>query len=405
MPQRYRRRAMAALLTIDEALARVLEHAHPLPAEEVPVAQAAGRVLAGDARALVDLPPFRSSAMDGFAIRAAGAPGRLPVAERIPAGRPATRPLGPGEAMGIATGGMVPEGADAVVPIERVVDHGDEVEIPDTVGEQDNVRPIGGDVRAGDLVLAAGTVLGAAQVGALAAAGLATVGCAHRPRVVVLSTGSELRAPGEPLGPGQIYESNGPMIASALAAAGAVVERLEPVRDELDAHREALERGLAAHVLVSSGGVSVGPHDLVRSVGAELGVRAVFWGVAVKPGKPLAFGVRDSTLVFGLPGNPVSALVAVELFVRPALLALQGATDCGPSFASGTLTAPLRANEDRDQLVRARSRVVDGEVLLEPLSGQESHMIARAAAADALVLVRRGPRGLEAGDRAPYLRL
>ena len=405
MPPRYRRRAMAALLTIDEALARVLEHTQPLPPEAVPVGEAAGRVLAADMRARVDLPSFRSSAMDGFAIRAGDAPGRLPVVERIPAGRPSARPLGPGEAMGIATGAMVPAGADAVVPIERVVDHGNEVDIPDAVGEHDNVRPIGGDVRAGDPVLAAGTVVGAAQVGALAAAGLATVACARRPRVAVLSTGSELRAPGEPLGPGQIYESNGPMIAAALAASGAAVERLQPVRDEIDAHREALEGGLAADVLVSSGGVSVGPHDLVRSVGAELGVRAVFWGVAVKPGKPLAFGVRGATLVFGLPGNPVSALVAVELFVRPALLALQGASDCGPSFAAGTLTAPLRANDDRDQLVRARSSLVNGEVLLEPLSGQESHMIARAAAADALVLVRRGRTGLEAGDRVPYLRL
>jgi molybdopterin molybdotransferase len=396
---------MTALLTIDEALACVLEHAQPLEAEEVPVAEVAGRVLAGDVRALVDLPPFRSSAMDGFAIRAADAPGRLPVLERIPAGRPSARPLAPGEAMGIATGGAVPEGADAVVPIERLVDHGGEVEIPHVVVEQDNIRPVGGDVRDGDLVLSAGTVVGAAQVGALAAAGLAKLRCARRPRVSVLSTGSELRAPGEPLGPGQIYESNGPMIAAALAAAGAVVGCLEPVRDDADAHRGALERGLAADVLVSSGGVSVGPHDLVRSVGAELGVRPVFWGVAVKPGKPLAFGVRDGTLVFGLPGNPVSALVAVELFVRPALLALQGATDCGPSYASGTLAAPLRAIEDRDQLVRARSQLVEGEVLLEPLSGQESHMIARAAAADALVLVRRGTRGLEAGERAPYLRL
>jgi molybdopterin molybdotransferase len=396
---------MATLLTIDEALARVLEHVRPLPSEEVPVAETAGRVLAGDVRALVDLPPFRSSAMDGFAIRAGDAPGRLPVVERIPAGRPSVRSLGPGEAMGIATGGTVPEGADTVVPIERVADHGGEVEVPAAVVEGDNIRPVGGDVRAGGPVLSAGTVVGPAQIGALAAVGLAAVRCALRPRVAVLSTGSELRAPGEPLGPGQIYESNGPMIAAALASAGAVVEHLEPVRDDVDAHRTALERGLAADVLVSSGGVSVGPHDLVRSVGAELGVRSVFWGVAVKPGKPLAFGVRDGTLVFGLPGNPVSALVAIELFVRPALLALQGATECGPSYASGTLTAPLRANEDRDQLVRARSRVVEGEVVLEPLSGQESHMIARAAAADALVLVRRSTRRLETGERALYLRL
>lgn len=397
--------SMATLLTIDEALARVLQHSLPLPAEDVPVAEAAGRVLAVEACALVDLPPFRSSAMDGFAIRAADAPGRLPVIERIPAGIPAGRELGPGEAMGIATGGSVPAGADAVVPIELVHDHGSDVEIPESVAIGDNVRPIGGDIRAGESILPAGVVLGPAQLGALAAAGVASVRCARRPRVALLSTGTELRGPGETLGPGQIYESNGPMIAAALARAGAEVERLDHVDDDPATHRRALERGLELDVLVSSGGVSVGPHDLVRSIGAALGVEEVFWGVAVKPGKPLAFGVRGKTLVFGLPGNPVSALVAVELFVRPALLALQGASRPGPDYAWGTLAGPLRANDQRDQLVRARSRIEAGEVLLEPVSGQESHMIARAAAADALVLVRRGGGDLRVGDRAPYLRL
>jgi len=397
--------SMATLLTIEEALVLVLERARPLESEDVPVEAAGGRILAEDVRSLVDLPPFRSSAMDGFAVHHGDAPGRLPVVERIPAGRPAGRRLVSGEAMGIATGGSVPDGADAVVPIERVVDHGGEVEIPATVAENDNVRPIGGDVRAGDTVLVAGTLVGPAQVGALAAVGLASVRCARRPRVAVLSTGSELRRPGEVLEPGQIYESNGPMIAAALSQSGAQVERLELVADDPEAHRDALERGLAADVLVSSGGVSVGPHDLVRTVGAGLGVEEVFWGVAVKPGKPLAFGVRGQTLVFGLPGNPVSSLVAVELFVRPALLALQGADRPEPRYAYGRLTAPLRASDSRDQLVRARSRLEEGEIVLEPLSGQESHMIARAAGANALVLVRSAGGDLAAGDGAPYLRL
>jgi molybdopterin molybdotransferase len=267
------------------------------------------------------------------------------------------------------------------------------------------VRPIGGDVAAGTRILGAGTLIGAAQIGALAAAGLESVPCARRPRVAVLSTGSELRRPGEELGPGQIYEANGPMLAAALSASGAVVEQLGHVPDDRAAHREAIERGLAADVLVSSGGVSVGPHDLVRSIGAELGVEEVFWGVAVKPGTPLAFGVRGATLVFGLPGNPVSSLVAVELFVRPALHALQGAAHPEPRFSSGRLAASLRATGERDQLVRARIRLEEDEVVLEPLTGQESHMIARAAAADALVLVARGDGVLAAGEQAPYLRL
>jgi molybdopterin molybdotransferase len=395
--------AMAELLSIDEALARVLERARPLGVEPVAVGAAAGRVLAEPVHAVVDLPSFRSSAMDGFAVRVADTPGRLPVVARIAAGRPAERPLGYGEAMGIATGGSVPDGADAVVPIERVVDRGDEVEIPMAVVVYDNIRPVGGDVEAGARLLDAGIRLGAAQVGALAAAGIATVSCGRRPRVAVLSTGTELRPPGERLRPGEIYESNGPMLAAALAAAGAEVERLQPVADDAGAHRAALEQGLAADVLVSSGGVSVGPHDLVRGILGELGVEEIFWGVAMKPGKPLSFGARGTTLVFGLPGNPVSSLVAAELFVRPALLALQGAIHPGPHYTSGRLLASLRANAERDQLVRARTRREGGETLLEPLRGQESHMIARAAAADALVLVHRGAGELAAGDVVPYL--
>ena len=229
--------------------------------------------------------------------------------------------------------------------------------------------------------------------------------CARRPTVVVLSTGTELRAPGDVLGPGQIYESNGPMLAAAFEAAGAIVERIGPITDDEASHRSALERGLAADVLVSSGGVSVGPHDLVRRILAELGVEEDFWGVAVRPGKPLAFGSRDATLVFGLPGNPVSSLVAVELFVRPALLALQGAARPGPRYQSGRLASALRRNAARDELVRARTREEAGEAVLEPVTGQESHMIARAAGADALALVRAGEGELPAGTRVPYLRL
>jgi molybdopterin molybdotransferase len=223
--------------------------------------------------------------------------------------------------------------------------------------------------------------------------------------VALLATGTELRKPGERLEPGQIYESNGLMLASALAAEGAEIERLPPVEDEEDAHRAALERGLAADVLVTSGGVSVGPHDLVRKIESELGVEEVFWGVAVKPGKPVAFGVRDRTLVFGLPGNPVSSLVGLELLVRPALRALQGLRDPLPRFEAGVLGAPVRRTEARDELARARSRVADGDVVLDPLGGQESHMIVRAAAADALVFVPKGEGQLAEGETVRFLRL
>jgi molybdopterin molybdotransferase len=358
-----------------------------------------------DVESRVDLPPFDSSAMDGFALRAADTPGRLPVVERIAAGRPARRPLASGEAMAIATGGAVPVGADAVIPIEYVVEHDNEIEIAERVEAGADIRPRGGDVRAGEVVVSSGMRLGPAQLGALAAAGVPDIAAAKRPRATVLATGTELRPPGAELEPGQVYEANGVLLEAQLASAGAEVERLEPVADDEAAHRAALEAGLRGDVLVSSGGVSVGPHDLVRAVGGELGVEEVLWGVAVKPGKPLWFGVRGRTLVFGLPGNPVSALVCFELFVRPAVLALQGVAEPLPRFEPGKLARALRPNPARTELVRARSRVADGEVELEAVTGQESHMIARAAGADTLVLVPAGDVELAAGASVSYLRL
>jgi molybdopterin molybdotransferase len=221
----------------------------------------------------------------------------------------------------------------------------------------------------------------------------------------VLATGSELRAPGEVLAPGEIYESNTVLLAAQLESAGAEVTVLEPVSDDEDATRSALERGFDHDVLVTSGGVSVGPHDLVRGALAELGAEEVFWRVAVRPGKPIAFAVREATLVFGLPGNPVSALVGFELFVRPALLALQGARDPSPAYLPGRLGSVARRNENRDELLRARTRVAEGAVVLDPLAGQESHMIVRSAAASALVLVPRGAGELAEGAQVSYLRI
>jgi molybdopterin molybdotransferase len=398
-------RDVAELLSLEEAQRRILARVVRLPLEQVELAEAAGRFPAEPVTAQIDLPPFDASAMDGFAVRTEDTPGRLPVAERIAAGRPASRALRAGEAMGIATGAPVPDEADAVLPLEYVVDSDNEIEIGERVDAGANIRPRGGDLRAGDVVVSAGDRLGAAQLGALAAAGVTDISTTTRPRAAVLSTGSELRRPGETLAPGQIYEVNSVLLAAQLASAGAAVEQLAAVADDEHAHRAALEWGLEADVLVTSGGVSVGPHDLVRSVGAELGIEEVLWGVSVKPGKPLWFGVGGETLVFGLPGNPVSSLVCFELFVRPAVLALQGAAEPLPRFEPGRLARSVRPNAVRTELVRARSRVVDGEVELEALEGQDSHMIARAAGADALVLVPAGEAELAAGTRVSFLRL
>jgi molybdopterin molybdotransferase len=404
------------LLTLEQAQALVLARTRALSSEEVALAAAAGRVTAAPVASAVDLPPFASSAMDGYAVRSADVPARLPVVARIAAGRPAERALAAGEAMEISTGGVVPDGADAVIPVEYVVKHdNNEVEFAEPVAAGSNVRPRGGDVAAGDPVVPAGTLLGAAQLGAIAAAGVAAFACVRRPRVAVLATGTELATPGEPLGPGQVYEANGLMLSVALAAAGAEVERLPAVADDEESHRRAIERGLEADVLVTSGGVSVGPHDLVRTIEAELGVEEIFWRVAIRPGKPVSFGVRKRvgsterdntpTLVFGLPGNPVSSLVGCELFVLPALRALQGLREPLPRLEEGTLAAPLRRNEARDDFVRARALAGATGVTLEPVTGQESHMIVRAAAANALVHVPRGEGELAAGTRVAWLRL
>jgi molybdopterin molybdotransferase len=394
-----------ALLSIDEAIDLILSRITALDAEDIPLADAVGRVTAQEARSAVDLPPFPSSAMDGFALRAVDTPGTLPVVGRVAAGRPAPRPLAAGEAMAIATGGVVPEGADSVVPIELVTESDSVVAVTGNVTQGDNVRDRGGDLLAGDVVVEAGVRLGPAHLGALAAAGVTSVSCARRPRVAVVVTGTELRAPGEPLEPGQIYDANGFILAAQLSSAGAAVERLPAVADDELATRAAIAHGLTADVLVTTGGVSVGVYDLVRAAEAELGVEEIFWRVAMQPGKPVSFGVRGRTLVFGLPGNPVSSLVGFELFVRPALLALQGVAEPRPAFRPGRLAAPARRLAARDALLRARSRVEGDAVLLEPLTGQQSHMIARAAAADALVLVPQGEGELPAESPVSYLPL
>jgi molybdopterin molybdotransferase len=396
--------SVGTLLSLTDALAAVLARCEPLPPELLPLDEAASRVLAERVVSTIDLPPFPSSAMDGFALRAEDTPGTLDIVFRIAAGRPAGRPLGPGEAMGIATGGVVPEGADAVVPIEAVADEGTTVEVPVPVPAMSNVRAPGRDVERGSELAPAGTPLTAARIAALAAAGVARVHCARRPRAAVLTTGTELRSPGEELRPGEVYEANGAMLAAQLRNAGAIVDVLPAVEDDVECHREAIAAGLEHDVLVTSGGVSVGPHDLVRSVEAELGVEEVFWGVAVRPGKPVSFGVRGETLVFGLPGNPVSSFVACELFVKPALGALQGALDPGPHYEVGRITCDVRRGSARDTLVRARSSVRDDGTWLDPVDGQESHMIARAATADTLVLVERGEGVAEAGSPVRYVR-
>jgi molybdopterin molybdotransferase len=396
---------VSALLSVAEALAQVIARAEPLATERVPLGEASGRVLAEDVVSHVELPPFRSSSMDGYAVRAADLPGVLSIVGRVAAGRPESRVLGVAEAIEISTGGVVPEGADTVVPVERVEVRGDEVEIPEQAHAKDNIREPGGDVSIGAVLLTAGEVLTPARLGALAACGISDVLSCRAPRVTIVVTGTELRSAGETLGPGQIYESNGVMLAAALEAVGASVERLAPAEDTEAAHSSALERALGSDIVVTTGGVSVGPHDLVRRVQAGLGVEEVFWGVAMRPGKPLAFGSRGRTLVFGLPGNPVSTLVGALLFVRPALLALQGHHDPAPPFLPGVLATAVPRRPERDDFVRARIAWGDEGAVIDPIGGQESHMIGRMTAAAAIAWIPQGTGVLEAGAQVRFLLL
>jgi molybdopterin molybdotransferase len=393
------------LLSVADALALVLERTEPLPAERVALAHGAGRVSAETILAAVDVPPFRSSSMDGYAVRSADLPGSLAIVDRAAAGRPAAGRLDAGQAIEISTGAVVPEGADTVVPVERVEVHGDAVAIPDPAPAGDNIREPGGDVRLGSTLLSPGAVLTPARLGAIAACGVESVMTHRQPRVAIVVTGTELRPPGQTLLPGQIYESNGVMLAAVIEASGATVERLAAAEDTEEAHAASLEEALKADVVVTSGGVSVGPHDLVRRVQARLGVEEVFWGVAMRPGKPLAFGRLGRTLVFGLPGNPVSALVGALLFVRPALLALTGHAEPSPQFRPGTLAAPIPRRPERDDFVRAHVAWNDEGALVEPIVGQESHMIAHTTAATGLVWIPRGQGSLDAGSRVRFLPL
>jgi molybdopterin molybdotransferase len=393
---------VAELLPVDQALKLVLEAVQPLAAEPVELDLALDRVLAEDVSSGLDVPPFDCSAMDGFAV-VAGPGGELRLVGEARAGQPADAAVAPGTTVRISTGAQVPEGADAVVPVERTEASDGAVRVPETrVG--DNIREAGEDVRTGDAVLGAGTELGPAEIGVLASLGRASVRCGRRPRVVLLVTGDELVEPGSELGPGRIYSSNGYALAAQVARAGAEVIRREPVPDDATATRAALERALAdADVVCVSGGVSVGPHDHAKDAFRELGVEERFWGLRLKPGKPTWFGTRAGTLVFGLPGNPVSAMVTFQLLARPALRALQG----GPpdERVQAVLDEPIRRNPRRDEAVRVRLRLEADGLHAQPTGAQGSHILTSMLGAGGLALVPAGEGELAAGARVEVERL
>jgi molybdopterin molybdotransferase len=384
-----------SLLSIDDARSRVLAVVQPLEAEDVPVASALDRVLARDLTAAGDVPPFASSAMDGFAVGGEPAGRRLRVVGEARAGDPWPHVLGAGDAVRISTGAVIPSGAEAIAIVERVTEHEDgTVTLHADARPGDHIRLPGEDMRAGDVALAAGTRLGPAELGAAVAAGAAALSCARRPRVAILGTGDELADPGVPLEPGQIHDTNAITLSALARRAGGEVVAVTHVPDSRAATEAAIAGALeTADVVLLSGGVSVGPHDHVKPALAALGVQERFWGVAVKPGKPTWFGVHGPRLVFGLPGNPVSAMVTFLLFARPALAALQGA-DATVTRTRTALGEALARNPARDECVRVRIR--DGRAV--PTGPQGSHILSSMVGADGLAIVPRGTGELRAGD-------
>jgi molybdopterin molybdotransferase len=388
----------APLITIDEARRLVLGVARPLGVEAVAIADARDRVLAAEVKAVGNVPPFPCSAMDGYAVTAGPADRTLRVAGESRAGAPTSQELGDGEAIRISTGGAIPAGATAVIPQEDVEVLNGSIVTRTVVGEGNHVRGSGEDMRAGTTVLRTGTVLGAAELGAAVSAGAAELIVARRPRVQVLSTGDELRAPGEPLGPGEIHNSNGPMLVALAEHQGGVCPPAGRLPDDRSATEAGLESALeSADVVIVTGGVSVGPHDHVKPALEHLGVEQVFWRVALQPGKPTWFGRRGSVLVFGLPGNPVSAGVTFGLFVRPALAALQGRAPDRSLEPDAVLATAVGRNPEREQAMRVRLERRNGRLVATPNGPQGSHIVTSLLGADALALVPAGKGKLEAG--------
>lgn len=393
----------ADLLSVDEARSRILVRFVPLDAEWVALDAALGRVLAEDVVAELSLPPFANSSMDGFALRAASTaaassdqPVRLPVTAHIAAGSPAEVGLAPGECARIMTGAPLPSGADAVVPFEQVEDRGESILVGVPVSAGSCVRPAGNDVASGQRVLAAGTVIGVAQIALLAALGSASVPVRRRPCVAVLSTGDELVAPGVPLSPGQIYNSNTPMLAAAILEAGALPRCIETARDDPGAIASAVASIEWADLLVTSGGASVGDFDHVKDVVGAAGELS-FWRVRVRPGKPLLFGAISGIPVIGLPGNPTSAMVTFEEFVRPAIRTMLGTVPFRPEIEV-ILDDRIDNAGGRRTYARVRLEYRDGRFHATLSGPQDSAMVLPLANADGLLLVPEDCAEMLPGD-------
>jgi molybdopterin molybdotransferase len=395
------------MIEVPAALEAVLGQATTLPVETVPLAGALGRFLAGPVESDLDSPPYTKALMDGYAVRSAdcGGPATLTVIEEVAAGRVPTQAVGAGQATRIMTGAPIPNGADAVIPHEETEAVGNSVRVRRAVPAGEWVLPRGREMRAGEVIVPAGTRLTPQAIGLLAAVGRTAVRVHRTPRVAVLATGDELVEAGERPGPGQVRNSNGPMLSALASRAGAAVEYLGIGRDDRPALTRLIARGLErADVLVLAGGVSAGKFDLVPDVLTSLEVTAHFHKVRLKPGKPLLFGSRGDRLVFGLPGNPVSSFVGFELFVRPALRKMTGDGNPGPAFVALPLAGGFAAKNDRPTFAPARLDSTDG-LRVRPGDWFGSADLRGLLTAEALVSLPAGAVQYAAGDTLPTLML
>lgn len=391
------------LMPVENARAAMLAEVAPLAGETIALKAAIGRVLAQDVAAVRDQPPFAASAMDGWALRSADAPGTLSIIGESAAGHGYEGEVEPGQAVRIFTGAAMPAGADTIVIQEDATREGETVMVPASAPGA-NLRPAGGDFKAGQALLGAGTRIDPWRLSLAASAGRAEVLVHARPRVAIVSTGEEIvEAPAAP-GPYQIYDSGAPALAAMVEGWGGLAFKCKPVRDELDAVIAAL-READAELIVTVGGASVGDHDLVRAAAQALGLSLKVASVNVRPGKPTFFGVLgDGRKLLGLPGNPASAFVCAELFLKPIVMKLQGGAENLPIVSART-AVPMATNGSREHWMRAKLSYADGALFAEPYRDQDSSLVSVFAAADALLRRPANAPALAAGELVEVLPL
>jgi molybdopterin molybdotransferase len=395
-----------SLLPVDEAVARLLDGVRPMGSETVAVADAAGRVLAADLAARRTQPPFAASAMDGYAVRASdsGAGARLKIIGTSRAGERFGGAVGPGQAVRIFTGAPVPDGADAILIQENAERLGDEIRVDEPPQAGSFIRLAGLDFKEGDVLLRAGRGLDPRALALAAAMGHAALPVRKRPSVAILATGDELVSPGEKPGPDQIIASNSVGIAALVRASGGEPFDLGIAADRIEDIGARVERAAGADILVVIGGASVGEHDLVQAALSAKGMALDFWRIAMRPGKPLMVGTLGRTRVLGLPGNPVSALICGQVFLKPLIRAMLGLA-APDEITTATLGAAMPANDGRQDYVRAKLHAAEGHRVATPFALQDSSMLATLAAADALIIRPVLAPPAPAGTSVPVLLL